>query len=198
MWLRTKSLTARVQSWASRVAWFILCLVVSLVLCRPAGLVAAQRGPPSTEPASLIPTFRVLGRDQGLAHPSVRSILQDRRGFMWFGTNAGLNRYDGYRLTGFTAADTPTSLDVAIVSALAEDHDGLLWVGTVGVGLAAYDPRTGVFTRVQFDPQVAPSGVEIRSLLVDRGGALWVGNVGGGLSRRDPATGQFTHYRHNP
>jgi ligand-binding sensor domain-containing protein len=129
----------------------IVCLVVLLVLCQPAGSVAAQREPPSTEPPRLIPTFQVLGRDQGLAHPTVRSILRDRRGFMWFGTNAGLNRYDGYRLTDFTASDTPSGLGVVIVAALAEDHDGVLWVGTVGAGLAAYDPRTGRFTPVQGD-----------------------------------------------
>ena len=170
---RTIARAARRQRWAPRVAWLIVGLVVSLVLCQPTGSVAAQREPPPIQPPSLIPTFQVLGRDQGLAHPTVRSILRDRRGFMWFGTNAGLNRYDGYRLTGFAASDTPSGPGVVIVSALAEDHDGVVWVGTVGAGLFMYDPRTSHFTPVQVDsPGAASSGqFEIRSLLVDRGGA---------------------------
>src|SRR3954454_8362477 len=120
MWSRTKSLTARVQSRASRVAWFILCLVVSLVLCRPDGLVAAQRGPPPTQPPGAQLSFRSLTRAQGLAHPSVRSILQDRRGFMWFGTGAGLNRYDGYHFTSFPSEpDMSAGTGTATVTALA-------------------------------------------------------------------------------
>jgi len=187
------------QCWARRAAWPILCLVALLVLFLPADLLAAQQEPPPTQPPGTNLTFRSLTRALGLVHPIVRSILQDQRGFMWFGTNAGLNRYDGYRFTGFTSNQGDSSgPGTMIISALAEDHDGLVWVGTIGAGLFTYDPRTGRFRRVLFDRQAGASHVEIRSLLVDRGGALWIGNVGAGLSRRDPATGQFTHYRHNP
>src|SRR5512145_2082396 len=96
---KTISLAARLQSWAPRAAWSILCLIVSLVLCRPAGLLAARREPPPTQPPGASLIFRSLTRAQGLSHPNVRSILQDRRGFMLFGTGTGVDRYDGYRFT---------------------------------------------------------------------------------------------------
>src|SRR5262245_50118745 len=90
--------SAKLHSWESRAAWSIVCLVATLVLFLPPEPVVAQAEPPSLG-ANL--TFRSLTRAQGLAHPTVRSILQNQRGFMWFGTNAGLNRYDGYRFTDF-------------------------------------------------------------------------------------------------
>src|SRR5215471_17036158 len=99
---RIVSRSAKLQGCVPRATWPILCLVASLVLFSPAGPAAAQPRPPAAElPPNL--TFRSLTRAQGLAHPTVRSVLQDRRGFMWFGTNAGLNRYDGYRFTSYTS-----------------------------------------------------------------------------------------------
>jgi signal transduction histidine kinase/ligand-binding sensor domain-containing protein len=178
----------------------ILLVVAALVLCSPsAAMPSRQPVPPAPAIADL--TFQRLTVADGLSHPRVISILQDHRGFMWFGTTAGLNRYDGYTMTTLASdTDDPARLRAIIISALAEDHDGRLWVGSNADGLAAYDPRTGRFARFPHNPQDAdsPSANDITSLLVDRGGALWVGTLTGGLSRRDPASGRFTSFRHDP
>src|SRR5215208_7831236 len=75
--------------------------------------------------------FRSITPDDGLAASWVPAIAQDRRGFMWFGTVRGLNRYDGYTLRSYQhdAADS-TSLPNSRVNALHVDSAGALWVGT--------------------------------------------------------------------
>lgn len=135
----------------------IVLVVTALVLCSPA-LATPSRQPPPPAPQVVDPIFRRLTVAQGLLHPAVRSILQDQRGFLWFGTLLGLTRYDGYTATTL-ASDTAdaTRLRAKWIRALAEDHDGLLWIGSYTDGLAAYDPRTAQFTRFPHDPQDATS-----------------------------------------
>ena len=70
---------------------------------------------------------------EGLAEGTINSIIQDSRGFLWFGADNGLSRYDGYRFTLYThdPADT-SSLGANRVMILYEDRDDNLWVGTDG------------------------------------------------------------------
>jgi ligand-binding sensor domain-containing protein len=79
--------------------------------------------------------FEHIGREQGLAASSVLSILQDRQGFLWFGTEDGLFRYDGYVMTVYKHDPLDsTSLGNNNVFALLEDRSGTLWIGTAGGG----------------------------------------------------------------
>ena len=78
--------------------------------------------------------------------------MQDRAGFMWFGTNNGLNRYDGYNIVAYrNDPANPHSLSGNFVEDLYEDRSGTLWVGTRS-GLNAFDRRTERFTRYRHDP----------------------------------------------
>lgn len=88
--------------------------------------------------------FDHLTIDDGLSQQDVHVILQDTLGFLWFGTEDGLNRYDGHALRVFrpTPFDT-TSLGGAWVVALAEGGGGGLWVATETDGLNRYAPRAG-------------------------------------------------------
>jgi signal transduction histidine kinase/ligand-binding sensor domain-containing protein len=70
--------------------------------------------------------FRYYSHSQGLHDTDVRSLAQDRAGFIWVGTSTGLFRYDGAHFTGFLAADTGTN----VIDGLAETPDGTLWIGT--------------------------------------------------------------------
>ena len=91
--------------------------------------------------------FEQLSTDDGLSQSSVRSILRDHRGFMWFGTDDGLNKYDGYRFTAFKRdPEDPGSLSDNYVRELYEDRERVLWVGT-NLGLNALDRETGSFRR---------------------------------------------------
>ncbi len=132
------------------------------------------------------------------------AMVQDGRGFLWIGTQAGLARWDGlaFRVFASDPAD-PTTLGGSYVRALLAARDGRIWIGTFGGGLSAFDPATETFTRyrhVADDPgSLAHDRVE--GLAEDSSGAIWVA-TSGGLDRLDPpfATGvaAFAHFRHDP
>ncbi|BAO45569.1 ligand-binding sensor domain-containing diguanylate cyclase [Thiolapillus brandeum] len=91
-------------------------------------------------------TFFGLGIKQGLSQVTGNTILQDRTGFIWIGTQDGLNRYDGHEVRVFRHdRNNPQSLGRDFINVLAEDDEGHLWIGTRGKGLDEYNPRTGEF-----------------------------------------------------
>ena len=146
------------------------------------------------------PHFEALTVDDGLAANTVTAFLQDHHGFLWIGTEGGLNRFDGYDLTIFKhdPADGSTLSD-PFVHALLESRDGTLWVGTYGGGLNRFDPATGRFQafRHRDDEPGSLSQNNIITMVETQDGALWLGTEAGGLNRFDPATGQATHFRHS-
>ena len=89
--------------------------------------------------------FTRLSTAQGLSQARVAQIVQDDRGFMWFGTQYGLNRYDGYRFKVFTHDPVdPTSLGGVYIYSLFKDRSGVIWVGGDQV-LDRFDPATDTF-----------------------------------------------------
>jgi two-component system sensor histidine kinase ChiS len=144
--------------------------------------------------------FQRISVERGLSQSTVTCVLQDSRGFMWFGTRDGLNRYDG---SGFTVyrhdPRNPHSLGHNQVTALAEDQEGMLWIGTDGGGLDRLDlqrDRFAHYRHIPGDPASLASDL-VLSLLVDRDGVLWIG-TGNGLDRLDRTTGQFIHHQNDP
>src|SRR5512132_4171288 len=92
--------------------------------------------------------FDHISIEQGLSQSSVRVVLQDSRCFMWFGTEDGLNRYDGYTFKTFKPdPDVSSSLSDRWINAILEDRDGFIWVATGQGGLNRYDAKTETFTR---------------------------------------------------
>ena len=143
--------------------------------------------------------FRHLTINDGLSQSAVNCIMQDAAGFMWIGTQDGLNRYDGYRFKVFKKDRTDSAtLNSNYVWALYEDEDRILWVGTEG-GLHRYDPSTETFTRYVHDLR-DPNSLNHDIVWSIRGaanGKLWVGTPLG-LDRFDPRTGQFEHINAGP
>lgn len=139
--------------------------------------------------------FQRLGIDDGLSQSTVLSILQDRKGFMWFGTANGLNRYDGYSLTIYkhNPMDS-TSLSNDWIGSLYEDIDGILWIGT-NEGLNRFDANHDDFTHYRFDPGDSTSigGNFVTAIVQDQYGILWIG-TNNGLSSFDPQTGIFKRH----
>jgi signal transduction histidine kinase/ligand-binding sensor domain-containing protein len=145
--------------------------------------------------------FERLSVQDGLSHSTVRCIIQDKQGFLWFGTDDGLNRYDGYDFRVFKHdPEDPGSLSTNAIASLLEDTAGILWVGTYGGGLDRFDPRTGEFTHHRHDPAEPDSLADdrVRSVYEDRSGILWVATHGGGLDSFDPQEGRFTHHQPDP
>src|SRR4051794_29079206 len=84
--------------------------------------------------------FDHLSTDAGLSHSNVTSILQDSRGFMWFGTEDGLNKYDGYKFIVYkNDPQKNNSLNNNHVNDIIEDNNGDLWIATSEGGLNKYD-----------------------------------------------------------
>jgi signal transduction histidine kinase/ligand-binding sensor domain-containing protein len=163
---------------------------------------AYTQAPTSPAPQAQANTirFETISLEEGLSENFVTAILQDWQGFMWFGTEDGLNKYDGYEFVVYKHdPDDPTTLSDDEVSAIYEDRSGDLWIGTYN-GLNRFDRTTGTFTRYQHDPDdpQSLSWPVVLSICEGRAGTLWVGTEGGGLGQLDQATDTFTHYQHAP
>jgi PAS domain S-box-containing protein len=143
--------------------------------------------------------FTHLTTNDGLSQNRIYSILQDRRGFMWFATEDGLNRYDGNTFVVYqNNPDDPNTLSASLIQSLIEDGQGYLWIGTWG-GLNKFDPTSERFTHYRYNPDNpnSISGDVVRSIAQDSRGYLWIGTVDDGLNKLDPATETFTRYRND-
>ncbi|MDJ0698360.1 MAG: two-component regulator propeller domain-containing protein [Woeseiaceae bacterium] len=142
--------------------------------------------------------FDHLTLDDGLSQSTVLAIRQDSSGYIWIGTENGLNRYNGYEFTHFKRErGNPDALSNDFILDIAEDDAGNLWLATSGGGLVRYDRESETFRTWRHDPQ-DPASIgsdTVRRVLVDKDGFVWAGTRGAGLSRLDPASGSFSHYR---
>jgi len=133
--------------------------------------------------AQFLNNFDYLTVSEGLSQNTVNDIYKDTRGFIWIGTNDGLNRFDGYAFTKYQFRfDDSTSLSNNRVYEICEDDEGNLWIGTKG-GLNRYNRASDNFTRFMNSHLVNSPLTNnfIRALLYDSAGNLWIGTLGGGL-----------------
>jgi len=144
--------------------------------------------------------FGHLGINQGLSQSNVTSILRDSRGFMWFGTRDGLNKYDGYKFKVYkNISEDPKSLSLNYITSIIEDAKGSLWVATWGGGLNRWDREKDQFIHYRHDKKntASLSNDVVNNLMMDKDGHIWIGTDGGGMDILDPTTGLFTHYTHD-
>jgi len=151
------------------------------------------------------PAFEHVSVEQGLSQTTVHCMLQDRRGFLWFGTEAGLNRYDGFHFQVFhPEKNNPRSLSDDRILHLMEDHRGYIWIITRNESLTILDPETMRMLpiRASQTPGGLPGGV-IQSLAEDPAGNVWMGTESMGLCRvsRDwkmPDIPRFQVFQNSP
>ena len=145
--------------------------------------------------------FETLSSEHGLSENSVKAIAEDAQGFVWFGTERGLNRFDGLEFKVFAADDDPVrGPREGHVNALLLDRDGLLWIGTFGGGLSRFDPSTETFA-TWLHAAESPSSLahdDVGALHQDTAGRLWVGTQGGTLQRFDPTRNEFVRIASAP
>jgi len=142
--------------------------------------------------------FEHLDIDDGLSQNNVLNVLQDSRGFIWFGTRDGLNKYDGYQISIYrNDPKNKGSISNNFISDIIEDHHGYIWVCTRGGGLNRYDRATDQFTTFRKDsgPTCLPSDV-ITSLAEDDAGNFWVGTEDQGVIYFLPDSNRCYHYTH--
>jgi ligand-binding sensor domain-containing protein len=170
-------------------AAFVLTMVFGVVT------LAAQAERPAREIAN---NFTHLSIKDGLSQGTAFALLQDRRGFIWIGTEDGLNRYDGYTFKVYRPSDDVHSLTDSTAYVLLQDSQGAIWVGTKN-GLNRYDQNLDRFTRFYSDPRnpESLSHNTVRALCESRDGTLWIG-TDGGLTAFDRKTGRFTRHSRKP
>ncbi|HSA94971.1 MAG TPA: two-component regulator propeller domain-containing protein [Acidobacteriota bacterium] len=132
---------------------------------------------------------------EGPATIGFSSIAQDKGGFLWLGTSAGLVRYDGYRFKLFRPPAEPgRPLQGIGIYPITISRSGAIWLGTNGRGLLKFNPETGEFAEYRAspgDPKGLPDGI-VLGVQEDHRGDLWVGTRSHGVVRFDPSTGEFT------
>jgi signal transduction histidine kinase/ligand-binding sensor domain-containing protein/DNA-binding response OmpR family regulator/HPt (histidine-containing phosphotransfer) domain-containing protein len=137
--------------------------------------------------------FDRFSLEQGLTQTTVTSIVQDRQGFLWIGTQEGLNRYDGFDFLDISVTD---KLPLRVwVETLLVDGNGTLWVGTKDRGLYGIGSDGVMLAHFQHIPE-DPSSLSdnnVRALHRDAHGALWIG-TNTGLNRWDPEGGKVDRF----
>lgn len=160
---------------------------------------ALALAPAPASPGSAMRFQRITVQD-GLSQNAVLAITQDQRGYMWFATEDGLNKYDGTLFTVFKHDEQdPSSLADSFVSSLWVDSQGELWVGTRN-GLDRYDRSSGAFVHYELDPGGSSNLASrwVVAIYEDREGTLWVGTDGGGLISLNSSRDVVYHYQHDP
>jgi signal transduction histidine kinase/ligand-binding sensor domain-containing protein/DNA-binding response OmpR family regulator len=121
------------------------------------------------------PLLERLGAPEGLSQGMIYDLLQDRRGFLWFATKDGLNRYDGYSFKVFQNDPfQPFSLSDNEVLTIMEDRNGRIWAGTANNGINIYDPERSRFYHLNIlESQIITCFTQALD------GAVWAGTANG-------------------
>ena len=160
--------------------------------------------------------FKKIELSDGLSQSTIFNILQDQRGFLWFGTADGLNRYDGYSFKVFVNDPMDSnSISGNGISALYEDNDGNIWIGTVGGILNKFDRSTEIFHKYHITDYSTETAVSenkyyeypipfsrnnpktITTIEEDNNGNLWIGTWDKGLIRFNKKTQNYKYYIHS-
>jgi len=165
---------------------WVLLVLAGLSICTPSN---------AAEPSVM--RFDRISAEEGLSQSSVMAIAQDPTGFLWFATESGLDRYDGFEFLNYGRERGNAN---ALASDFARDlhfaADGRLWVATDGGGVSRWDPATDRFKTWRHNPNddSSLSTDRIRRITTDASGNVWIGTRGEGVSRIDHATGEITHF----
>ena len=168
---------------AAACAALLACLPLLAGAAAPRAARAAATGSLLDPATSLV--FEHITVDDGLPENSVRAIVQDRAGFLWFGTQNGLVRYDGQQMQVFSPrAGDDAAFGGRTVDALLEDREGAIWIGTFLRGLWRYDPVKGGFSAIDLAAGRAGAGtLHVRDVAEDDQGRLWIATHLGLASR---------------
>lgn len=141
--------------------------------------------------------FNKLTTQNGLSHNKVNCIMQDRRGFIWMGTDDGLNRYDGFSFTIYRHQPNNTAtVSGNIITDLLEDENEILWIATADGGLTRYNYRLAPalqfkqYKHLPGDSTSIPVNI-VNALVQDKFGFLWLASGGKSVLRFNKKTERF-------
>lgn len=143
--------------------------------------------------------FEHITTNDGLPQGYVTSIIQDGFGFLWFGTQNGLVKYDGYNFNEYMyKKDDTNSISDNWITKIAVDNENNIWVGTGGKGLSKITPTEKII-RYPFNVNDG-TGINasfVSDILIDKEGIIWFATTGGGLSRYSKKENKFKYYIKN-
>lgn len=178
----------------SRIIWQWLFY---FFLVNISGLMAGENALLYDEPVQNI-HIEWLNLNNGLSHNGIRCIFQDKSGLLWFGTENGLNRYDGYDFIVFYASQIPSA---EWINTIEEDDQRRLWIGTNDSGIRLFNKQTSIFQHFLHNPRDVNSVPhnQVRTLYFSHSPGikgLWVGTANGLSLMTDQPGGEikFTHY----
>ena len=144
--------------------------------------------------------FKRIGTKEGLSSSDVLCMLQDSRGFVWIGTENGLNRYDGHQFRRFFNDPSDSlSLSNNYVTSIIEDTKGRIWVATWGGGLNYFDRELNQFKQSSYNPN-NPKSISsnfISRIVEDKTGKLWLA-TSAGVTVINAETQNYTRLVHQP
>lgn len=141
--------------------------------------------------------FNKLSLENGLSQSTINGIYQDQQGFTWFGTQDGLNRYDGYNFLVYkNDIKDKMSISDNWIWCIYEDTRNNIWIGTYNGGLNRFDRDKNVFVNYKFnsDDITSISGNNVSCIVEDKSGNLWIGTWGGGLNLFDRESNKFIRF----
>ena len=170
-------------------SWILAIAIVFSIAFSQSGNTADIRQPVAFD-------FSLEPLSAKLTQKTVVQTFQDSRGTLWFLTQEGLNRYNGYTLENYRySASNDLSISSNEVTRITEDSLGNLWISTLGGGLNKYDPITNGFIALYTnqDSERSPHSNYISTVFTDSNGNIWLG-YSDGFSIFNPSSGKFQHY----
>lgn len=143
--------------------------------------------------------FRKYTMDNGLSSNRIYSVVQDSLGFIWFGTNNGLNRFDGINFKKYYFSDEDSnSISSNSVKWLMIANDNKMWI-SLDNGIDIYDPKADSFSRFDLTTTTG-EGIDgrVQEIMEDKEGNIWIGTKYNGLFRYSPRDKKLTVYKHIP
>lgn len=142
--------------------------------------------------------FKSYTVEDGLSSSDINCLIQDKSGFIWVGTDNGLNRYDGVEFKVFkNKQKNQNSISDNSVWYLFEDRNGNIWIGTKGGILNKYSPASEKFEHIKLSTNKLSEN-SITAILEDKDGLIWIGTYSQGLFRYEPATGNIINWKYDP
>lgn len=139
--------------------------------------------------------FKHIGIEDGLSNSTIECIFQDHRGFIWFGTRDGLNRYDGTQIISYKHTSDSSSISDNYIRCIFESKDKKLWIGTSN-GLNRFNAELNSFQRFKASKSISALSNNTVTSIAENERGLWISTYSG-LNRLDQTTGKFETYRND-
>jgi ligand-binding sensor domain-containing protein len=161
------------KHWPGKNGGLVKALRITVILSLTLGVGLTAR---ALDPTKHLSDYarRTWGPSEGLPQNTVHAIQQTKDGYMWFGTEEGVARFDGVQFTTFNKMNTP-AFKANDVLALCASQDGSLWIGTDGGGVVHY--QNGVFRNYSVSDGLSSNSA--LAILEDRQGTIWIATVQG-------------------